>query len=732
MVYAVRRRSGRHSTKPSFFTALLCRDTDNHNMDDSLTPQSLMYTSTPGTSIGKYEEESVDPSKDMKALFQILLKNKIPGPRLIRLTSEFTTEAGHGGEGIVYAASQIFEDRASALGSSKDSRLNRSLHFWRTCVVKRLRSDDARPYAYADQVRIAYSEIRRLCDDSFRRHPNIVELIGWGIDLDALEDRSKSMPLLPLLILEKAQKDLDQFIKSTDYDHASFDDLCSIALHIGQGLGAVHAANIAHGDMKPANVLMFPHTEGGRVAWVAKLCDFGSAAIEAKGKKKSTFQIRGTRNFWPPEYWIAENSVSPCSPESLRACDIFSFGLIVWNIFSGMPFPPLGMEESKKIALSKLGQQAYYDRASKCVRGQYETERFRNILFMFEPMIFPHTTTHGFVSLAMQRQRHHRTRRHQTGRNNIKVLEDEINRILIVLRACLNDDPRARELSPWRYFNRIYFPSIKPVADPVHSRLSDQEYMRDMTGEVLMRSSLENTEDTLFQYFSYSAIAVAKTFTRYRPRALSGSVSDWRRSAWHNLKNWIPALKPGSTRQRVLESVYSQVRPDGPAWWHLDSLDMLDHKAEEACYPLVRLSDIVRAFHDNHRHHMFISIKNSPKTRHMMYTIARIRSRIRWCCWTNAKLQELFTIASLTESQWAGHHIDIATLAWLCRGEVGRFDLQDNIAKLQWPFARHLTPSIQLGEGETNSEIQVTYEVLLLLEHGCNLQSTHLYGDQEK
>ena len=201
-------------------------------MDDSLTRQSLIYTSTPATSVEIDEDEPVDASKKMKDLFQILLKNQIPGPRLIRLTSEFTTEVGHGGEGVVYAASQILEDRASIIDSNEESRLSRSLQSWRSCVVKRLRSDDARPYEYKDQVQIEYSEIRRLCDDSFKRHPNVVKLTGWGIDLDALEDRSKSMSLLPLLILEKAQKDLDQFIKTTDYESASFDDLCTIARHI--------------------------------------------------------------------------------------------------------------------------------------------------------------------------------------------------------------------------------------------------------------------------------------------------------------------------------------------------------------------------------------------------------------------------------------------------------------------------------------------------------------------
>ena len=376
---------------------------------------------------------------------------------------------------------------------------------------------------------------------------------------------------------------------------------------------------------------MFSHSEGGRVAWVAKLCDFGSAAVEIKGRRKPTFRIRGTRQFWAPEYWIAESSSSPCSPESLRACDIFSFGLVIWNFFSGMPFPPLSLDESKEIALSKLGQQAYYDRASKCIHGQYDTGRFKNILFMFEPMIFLHTTIHGFVSLAVQRQRHHRKRRHQLARNNIKLLEDEVNRILIVLRACLNDDPGARELSPWKYFNRVYFPSIPPVVDPVQFRPSDQQYATDMTREYSMGSSSKLIITIPSVYLSHLGTTITGFLTKHGPKTLSGNVGDWRRSAWHNLKNWIPALKPGGTRQRVLEGVYGKMRLDAPVWCHIDSLDILDHAAEEACYTLVQFRDTVRDFYVAYLNtstdtQIFANLRNK------LYSIARIQSRIRSCC----------------------------------------------------------------------------------------------------
>lgn len=228
-------------------------------------------------------------------------------------------------------------------------------------------------------------------------------------------------------------------------------------------------------------------------------------------------------------------------------------------------------------------------------------------------------------------------------------------------------------------------------------------------------------------------------------------LSDWRRSVWYHLKVWFPALQAGSTRQRALESVYNQVRSDVPAWFALNSLDLLDHNAEERCYSLARLGKIVRAFH--YEYHDNRDPKSASLV-HKLYYIARIRSRIKSCCWTNAKLHDIFTISWLSKDKPAWQDIDLATLAWLCRGEIGRYDLQHDMAGLKWPFAPHLVAAPHGGEERdwptdnqgvhhwptesrrvfprTQAEEWVTYEVLLLLELGCNLQLSHEHGGQER
>lgn len=234
-----------------------------------------------------------------------------------------------------------------------------------------------------------------------------------------------------------------------------------------------------------------------------------------------------------------------------------------------MPFPPLSMEQSKEIALSKLGQQAYYDRASKGIRGQYEVERFQNILSMLEPDIFTRTTVDGLARLVLQRHRHHRERRTRRALRNKKALEDEVNRILIVLRASLNDDPAARDPHPWKYFNPKYYPSIPPVANPVHFRPSNQQHPPEDTRQGAMGSNVTTYIKLPPVGFFWIKTVAFDDCLRTLLKIVWEKLNDWRRRVWYHLRVWFPALQPGSTRQRVLESVYDQIRLDVPTWFAL-------------------------------------------------------------------------------------------------------------------------------------------------------------------
>ena len=306
------------------------------------TSWSLQEGSRNGSSLSFLSENDFsnprNSLKDMRALFETLSQSETLGPRLIRLKTEFNQPVGHGGQGIVYGPSKEFENKAEFL-SRQHHQLRASALVWNRSVVKRLRHDDGRDLGL--QVRAAHNEIKVLCHESLRKHPNIVDLLGWGLCLDTLEAPSSEIPLIPLLIFERAHCDLGAFIRSFDYKRTPYIELREMCLAIGRGLGAVHEANVAHGDIKPENILIFPqkgteeHESPWKPTWIPKLCDFASAIILSK-KSSASLNYQGTVGWRPPDF-CSRN----LTRKSLQACDVFAYGLVVAAIFRGKPSSPI-------------------------------------------------------------------------------------------------------------------------------------------------------------------------------------------------------------------------------------------------------------------------------------------------------------------------------------------------------------------------------------------------------
>lgn len=99
-------------------------------------------------------------------------------------------------------------------------------------------------------------------------------------------------------------------------------------LKIARGLKAAHDINISHGDIKPANVLLF--RDGQEI--VPKLMDFGlSLSVQI-----SINEGLGTPEYMAPEAFIRGVSQSI---ETLKASDVYSLGVLFYHIIYGnLPF----------------------------------------------------------------------------------------------------------------------------------------------------------------------------------------------------------------------------------------------------------------------------------------------------------------------------------------------------------------------------------------------------------
>ncbi|MDP5184140.1 serine/threonine-protein kinase [Blastococcus sp. BMG 814] len=109
--------------------------------------------------------------------------------------------------------------------------------------------------------------------------------------------------------------------------------VAQIGAQVADALAATHAAGIVHRDVKPANVLI---GQGGRVAGLVKITDFGISHASGDVTLTRTGQITGTPAFLAPE--VAQGH------EMTEASDVFSLGATLYTCLEGAP--PFGMEDN--------------------------------------------------------------------------------------------------------------------------------------------------------------------------------------------------------------------------------------------------------------------------------------------------------------------------------------------------------------------------------------------------
>ncbi|PCD46485.1 hypothetical protein AU210_001891 [Fusarium oxysporum f. sp. radicis-cucumerinum] len=183
-------------------------------------------------------------------------------------------------------------------------------------VVKRSESKLFHPDGRCNDkaaIRSFISEIQILSHRSLRQHPNIVKILGVHWDY-----RHTGYPE-PLILLEKANMDLRKF--QAKYFSLPFATKKAIALNIVCGLSAIHECGVIHGDLKPANVLIF-----FKPVLHAKIADFSHSFLDT-GEQRQL--IGGTPIYAAPE-WQASASTG-----QLRKVDIYSLGLVLSGLVLG-------------------------------------------------------------------------------------------------------------------------------------------------------------------------------------------------------------------------------------------------------------------------------------------------------------------------------------------------------------------------------------------------------------
>lgn len=180
------------------------------------------------------------------------------------------------------------------------------------------------------------NELRIRSHPPLRGHPNIVDLKGTAWDF---ENSDEGEPI-HLLVEEFApHRALDTFWGVRDLVRMPLLVKANLCRDVAEDINALHDCGIAHGDIKPGNVLIFPNSKStmgdkGR-RFTAKLTDFGHSVCE--------FTKDPTLPIWTPT-WSAPEA-NPDVPEGvcaqiqsfedITATDVYSYGLVAVSIILG-------------------------------------------------------------------------------------------------------------------------------------------------------------------------------------------------------------------------------------------------------------------------------------------------------------------------------------------------------------------------------------------------------------
>ena len=174
----------------------------------------------------------------------------------------------------------------------------------RVVAVKRIELHDEHVAARAEREALAAARLQ---------HPGIVALYEAGRD-DA------AVYLVSELVRGRTLADL------TDVGALSDRDVLRIGAALTGALEHAHARGVVHRDVKPANI-MVPEQPAGE-AGIAKLTDFGVAAITGDDALTRTGDVVGTLAYMAPEQ--AEGHAAE------GAADLYALALVLYEALSGV------------------------------------------------------------------------------------------------------------------------------------------------------------------------------------------------------------------------------------------------------------------------------------------------------------------------------------------------------------------------------------------------------------
>ena len=203
---------------------------------------------------------------------------------------------------------QIFE----LLGGGTFGSCYRSIYKNREVIVKKLNCNMIQDQLFMEKLK---EETSKIC---ILRHPQIIDVKGISIvdNLALITDYIQGTPLFGMLRNRGIVLDISEKLR--------------YAQQIAMGLSYLHKQEIIFSGLKTKNILINSNND-------VILRDFGLLSIKDFGKFQGSI---GTPQYSPPEIIQFDSSLNYIPHDYSE--DIYSFGIVLWEIFSGKtPFQGL-------------------------------------------------------------------------------------------------------------------------------------------------------------------------------------------------------------------------------------------------------------------------------------------------------------------------------------------------------------------------------------------------------
>ena len=211
-------------------------------------------------------------------------------------------------------------------------------------------------------------------------HDNVIKLLAYNLNVN----NNGTM----LLVFEYAQYgELYQFLSINKYFNLKITK--TYFEQILNALESCHNIGILHRDLKPQNILV----DG---QYQVKIADFGLSTYDNDITNKNALYV-GTRGYMSPEIaspmivgWDNETD-KPIFKEVKSSCDIFSLGVILWQMLNGiesMPFDQATQYDPKYIYITQNDLRMFWKCHYNCriVKGKRKSsQRLLLRMFCFNP-----------------------------------------------------------------------------------------------------------------------------------------------------------------------------------------------------------------------------------------------------------------------------------------------------------------------------------------------------------